>query len=180
MGKVNLLHHQLLDVTVSRLSTQIAEHHGDFSRSVILGMQPRGIYLAERIRKKLLQFYQTDLPIGQLDATFFRDDFRRRPDPLVPNTTSIPFLIEGKRVILVDDVLYTGRTIRAALSAMMDFGRPDSVELLALIDRKYSRDLPIQPDYIGKVVNTIQSQRVIVEWTEQGFTEDNIWLVNKD
>ena len=178
MAKVNILNSQLIDVLISRLSRQLLENHPDFSQSVILGLQPRGIFLADRIRTRLKELEGIDAPVGYLDATFYRDDFRRRDTPLLPNANSLPFSLEAKSVILVDDVLYTGRTVRAALDAMMDWGRPTAVELLALVDRKYSRHLPIEPDYVGKQVNTIQSQRVIVEWREQGFAEDNIWLVN--
>ena len=110
--------------------------------------------------------------------TFYRDDFRRRDEPIKANTTSIPFVIEDMNVILIDDVLYTGRSVRAALDAMIAFGRPQKVELLVLINRRYSRDLPIAPDYVGKNVNTVQSQHVLVEWKEQGAENDNIWLIN--
>lgn len=122
---------------------------------------------------------QVQIPLGYLDTTFYRDDFRRRNEPLKANSTFMPFVIEEKRVLLVDDVLYTGRTIRAALSALAEFGRPQKVELLVLIDRIYSRDLPIQPDYVGRAVNTILSQRVQVEWKEQGNATDQIYLVTQ-
>ncbi len=180
MAKINILNERLIDIMISRLGQQIIENHGTAGGSVILGMQPRGIFLAERIRKRVLELGGPALPAGQLDTTFFRDDFRRRDELLKPNTTHVPFIIEDQKVVLVDDVLYTGRTVRAALSAMMAFGRPSKVELLTLVDRKYSRDLPIEANYVGKSVNTIQSQKVIVEWREQGFETDNIWLVNRD
>jgi pyrimidine operon attenuation protein/uracil phosphoribosyltransferase len=112
-----------------------------------------------------------------LDITFFRDDFRRREKPLSANTTKIDFLIEGKKVVLIDDVLYTGRTVRAALDAMLAFGRPESVDCLVLIDRKYTRNLPIEANYIGKAVHTLEKQRVKVELREQGFEQDSVWLV---
>lgn len=179
MAKVNLYSNQLIDITISRLSQQLVENHGDFANSVILGLQPRGIFFAERIHERLKELEGVEIPVGYIDPTFYRDDFRRKDGPLKPNATKVPFIIEEKKVILVDDVLYTGRTVRAAISAMLAFGRPTSVELLTLIDRKYSRHLPIEPDYTGQSVNTIQSQKVIVEWKEQGFEEDNIWLVNQ-
>lgn len=179
MAKIHLYNSVLINITISRLSRQLAENHGDFSDSVILGLQPRGVFFAERIRKRLQALEQVTLPLGYIDSTFYRDDFRKKGAPLRANTTKIPFDIEEKRVILIDDVLYTGRSVRAAISAMLSFGRPSEVELLVLINRKYGRHLPIEPNYIGQSVNTIQSQRVIVEWKEQGFAEDNIWLANQ-
>ncbi len=180
MPRILLLDNQLLRITIDRLCHELVEKHEDFGQSVILGMQPRGRFLADRIHARLNYLFGIELPIGYLDTTFYRDDFRRRAEPLKANVNHIPFLIEGKRVILVDDVLFTGRTVRAALSAMAEFGRPQSVELVTLIDRQYSRDLPIQPDYIGKKVSTILSQKVIVEWCEQGFEEDRIWLISQE
>jgi len=180
MSKRSLLHSRLLDITVSRLAQQLVEYHYPFENSVLLGMQPRGVFFASRIADKLEEILGHRVPLGKLDVTFYRDDFRRRIKPIKANTTEIPFPLENKRVILVDDVLYTGRTVRSALDAMIDFGRPAKVELLILIDRVYSRDLPIEPTYVGKHVNTLDSQRVLVEWKEQGAKEDNIWLINKE
>lgn len=179
MQKKLVLDSRLLEITINRLSQQLIEKHDDFADTVILGMQPRGIFLAERIRKKLEHILQKNILIGYLDTTFYRDDFRRRVTPLKANATHVPFIIEDKKVVLIDDVLYTGRTVRAALDAMNAFGRPRKVELLALVNRKYSRDLPIEPDYIGKQVNTIESQKVLVEWIEQGAESDNIWIISK-
>lgn len=167
----------LLEIVVSRLTQQLIENHQDFADTVLLGMQPRGIYFAERVSRELSRALDHAVPLGYLDATFYRDDFRRRDTPLRPNTTHVPFVIENKRVILIDDVLATGRMVRAALDAMTAFGRPRKVELLVLIDRRYNRDLPIKPDYTGMKVNTLESQRVLVEWTEQGADADRIWLV---
>ena len=177
-----ILSSPLLEIVVSRLAQELIEKHQDFANTVLLGMQPRGIFFAERISRELNRAMNGTLsghnvPLGYLDATFYRDDFRRRGTPLRPNTTHVPFVIEDKRVILIDDVLATGRMVRAALDAMTAFGRPRQVELLVLIDRRYNRDLPIKPDYTGKRVNTLESQRVLVEWTEQGAEADRIWLV---
>jgi pyrimidine operon attenuation protein / uracil phosphoribosyltransferase len=180
MQKKLILDSDLLDITVSRLCQELIENHNDFADTVILGMQPRGIYLAELIHEKLKAITKKDIPLGYLDATFHRDDFRRREIPAKGNETRIPFVIENKKVVLVDDVLFTGRTIRAALDAMIAFGRPAKVELLVLIDRKYNRDLPIAADYVGKVVNTLPSQRVLVELQAQGHKQNKIWLTNKD
>ncbi|MDE0471476.1 MAG: bifunctional pyr operon transcriptional regulator/uracil phosphoribosyltransferase PyrR [Ekhidna sp.] len=179
MQKRLLFDGQLLKVTIGRLCRQLIEVHNDFSDTVIIGLQPRGIFLAERIKDELVRMHPQGVLLGYLDATFHRDDLRRRDKPVAPSQTKIPFLIENKKVILVDDVLFTGRTVRAALDAINTFGRPAKVELLVLIDRLYSRHIPLKADYIGRKVNTIQSQRVLVELKEQG-EEDNIWLVNKE
>lgn len=172
-----ILSSPLLEIVVSRLAQELIEKHQDFADTVLLGMQPRGIHFADRIGRELNRTLGRDVPLGYLDATFYRDDFRRRDSPLRANTTHVPFVIENKRVILIDDVLATGRMVRAALDAMTAFGRPRKVELMVLIDRRYNRDLPIKPDFTGKRVNTIESQRVLVEWTEQGAEADRIWLV---
>jgi pyrimidine operon attenuation protein / uracil phosphoribosyltransferase len=180
MQKKLILDSELLDITISRLCQQLIENHDDFSNSVIIGMQPRGIFVADILHRKLEKDTKKQIPLGYLDATFYRDDFRRRETPAKANETRIPFIIEGKNVVLVDDVLFTGRTIRAALDAMIAFGRPAKVELLVLIDRKYNRELPINADYVGKVVNTLSTQRVLVELEAQGHKQNKIWLINKD
>jgi pyrimidine operon attenuation protein/uracil phosphoribosyltransferase len=173
-----ILSSPLLEIMTSRLCQQLIENHQDFSNSVVMGLQPRGIYFAERIIAELRERTGKDIPMGYLDATFYRDDFRRRESPLLPNKTNVPFLIEGKRVILIDDVLASGRMVRAAMDAMTAFGRPKTVELMVLIDRRYNRELPIDPNYVGMKVSTVESQRVQVEWKEQGFESDRIWMVD--
>ncbi len=156
---------KLLDVTITRLCYQLIEVHNDFKESVIIGLQPRGVYLARRIHKKLSEILKSkNIHLGELDTTFYRDDFRKKE--LIPNRTNIDFIIEDKNVIMIDDVLFTGRTIRAGLDAMLAFGRPKDVELLVLIDRRFKRHLPIQAKYIGKVIDSIETQNVKVEWTE--------------
>jgi pyrimidine operon attenuation protein/uracil phosphoribosyltransferase len=180
MQKKLILDSDLLDITLSRLCQQLIEKHNDFAESAILGMQPRGIYLAELIHQKLEKALRKKIDLGYLDVTFHRDDFRRREIPIKANETRVPFLIENRNVVLVDDVLFTGRTVRAAMDAMIAFGRPKKVELLVLIDRKYNRDLPINPDYVGKAVNTLASQRVQVEWQAQGNKQNKIWLINQE
>jgi pyrimidine operon attenuation protein/uracil phosphoribosyltransferase len=180
MQKKLILDSDLLDITLSRLCQQLIENHNDFAESAILGMQPRGIYLAELIHQKLEKTLRKKIDLGYLDVTFHRDDFRRREIPIKANETRVPFLIENRNVVLVDDVLFTGRTVRAAMDAMIAFGRPKKVELLVLIDRKYNRDLPINPDYVGKAVNTLASQRVQVEWQAQGNKQNKIWLINQE
>ncbi len=175
-----LLGHPQLAITIGRLCQELIENHGNFQDSVIIGLQPRGIFLAERIKARLGEFTDQDIKLGHLDSTFYRDDFRRRESPKRANETTIDFLIEDKKVILIDDVFYTGRSVRAALDAMIAFGRPEKVELLVLVERKYSRHVPIKPDYVGRHVNTIDTQKVLVEWKEQGLDDDNIWLINKE
>jgi pyrimidine operon attenuation protein/uracil phosphoribosyltransferase len=173
-----ILSSPLLEIMISRLCQQLIENHQDFDNTVIMGLQPRGIFFAERVVAELSERTGKNIPFGHLDATFYRDDFRRRDSPLLPNKTNVPFLIEGKRVILIDDVLASGRMVRAALDAMTAFGRPKMVELMVLIDRRYNRELPIEPDYVGMKVSTLESQRVQVEWKEQGFEADHIWMVD--
>lgn len=180
MEKRLILDTDLLQITINRLVEELIENHKDFKDTLLIGLQPRGIFLAQRIQKRLNERLNKELPVGYLDTTFYRDDFRRRDTPLQANATKIPFIIEDKKVILIDDVLFTGRTVRAAMDAMIAFGRPRLVELLTFIDRKYTRDLPIQPDYVGKKVNTIKTQRVLVEWTDQGAESDQIWLVTNE
>jgi pyrimidine operon attenuation protein/uracil phosphoribosyltransferase len=179
MQKKLIFDSDLLDITLSRLCEQLIENHSSFENCVMLGLQPRGIFLAELIHKRLKSLTKKDIPLGYLDTTFYRDDFRRRDTPAKASETKVPFVIEGKDVILIDDVLYTGRSVRAALDAMIAFGRPAKVELLVLVDRANTRDLPIAADYVGKLVNTIESQRVLVELEAQGHKKNKIWLVNK-
>lgn len=157
-----------LAITIDRLCHQLVENHLDFSQTVLIGLQPRGIYLSDRIYRTL-QKLLPGVPIhyGRLDITFYRDDFNKGTQLHVPNETDIDFSIENRKVVLVDDVLYTGRTTRSALDAMLDFGRPSAVELLVLIDRRFSRQLPIQPDYTGRTIDAIISEKVKVLWKER-------------
>jgi len=168
-----------LEITLDRLCQQLIENHGNFEDSVIIGLQPRGIYLASAIHRKLKKLTGKSIPLGFLDATFHRDDFRRREIPVKASQTKIDFVIEDKKVILIDDVLFTGRTVRSAMDAMMSFGRPEKVELLVLIDRIRTRDLPISANYTGKAVNTLSTQKILVELTEQGAAQNRIWLTTQ-
>lgn len=161
-----ILNEQQLDLTIRRLGHQILENNADPEQFVLIGLQPRGIYFSDRI----FQIIRKECPgkniyYGKLDITFYRDDIRKELH--VPNHTDIPFSIENKTVILMDDVLHTGRTIRAALDALLDFGRPAKVELCVLIDRRFSRQLPIHPDYTGKAIDSLMAQKVIVRWKEK-------------
>jgi len=172
-----LLEKTKFDVTIKRLCHQLIEVHNDFSKTVIIGLQPRGIYLARRIQKELEQILKVKkVNCGELDITFYRDDFRKKE--LIPNRTNIDFIIEEKNVVLVDDVLFTGRTIRAGLDAMLAFGRPNDVELLVLVDRRFARHVPIQAKYVGITIDSIESQNVKVDWKETDG-KDKITLLDK-
>lgn len=161
----SILNKEQLNITIHRLCHQLMENHNNFSNTVIIGLQPRGVLLADRLQKCLNEIHSDfKVALGSLDITFYRDDFRRREDPLLPSSTQLNVSLEDKKVVLVDDVLFTGRTVRAALDAILDFGRPSSVELLVLIDRRLSRHLPIQPDYVGHTVDVVAEERVKVEW----------------
>lgn len=166
MEKQVILDDQQVQLTMNRLAYQLIENHDDFSSTVLIGLQPRGIHVLQRLKTILEEITQHSVTCGQLDITFYRDDFRRRERPLIPSATNIDFSIENKKVVLIDDVLYTGRTIRSGLDALLAFGRPTCVELLVLVDRRFQRDLPIQADYTGKAVDTLNSERVSVEWKE--------------
>ena len=179
MEKQVILNSKHLELTLKRLSHELIESHNDFSDTVLVGLQPRGIYVVSQLKKQLEIILGKEIVCGNLDITFFRDDFRRREKPLIPSITNIDFSLENKKVVLVDDVLYTGRTIRAGLDALLTFGRPSKVELLVLIDRRFRRDLPIQADYVGKMVDSLISERVSVEWQETEG-EDKIVLYTKD
>jgi pyrimidine operon attenuation protein/uracil phosphoribosyltransferase len=168
------------NIIVERLSHQLIENHDDFRETVLIGIQPRGIHLCNRIHQKLSSIISNSIiKVGNLDITFYRDDFRRRQDPLEPQAIDIDFSIEEKNVVLIDDVLYTGRSVRAAMDALLAFGRPKSVELMTLIDRRFSRHLPIQPNYVGQKIDTITSEKVIVEWEELNG-KDQVILLNSE
>lgn len=167
MKDKTLLDHTALNYTLHRLAYEVYEQHTDFSNLAFISLQPRGIALGKRIVAQLKTLVKgQDIQHGTLDVTFYRDDFRRRDEVLVPSSTDLDLSIEGKEVILIDDVLFTGRTVRSGLDALLDFGRPKHVELLVLIDRRFSRELPVQPDYTGKIVDVVRDERVKVEWTE--------------
>jgi pyrimidine operon attenuation protein/uracil phosphoribosyltransferase len=179
MQNLTLLDGQKFQITIQRLCRQLIENHNDFSESVLIGIQPRGIYLARRVAEELRKILPGKTILqGDLDITFYRDDFRRRESQLIPNQTKIDFVIEDKKVIMMDDVLWTGRTIRAAMDAMQAFGRPQKVELLVLVDRRYSRHIPVSADYVGIEVDSIASQKVVVSWKETD-QEDKIVLVSE-
>jgi len=178
MSQKVLLSSKEINIILHRLACQLLENHLDFRDTVLIGLQPRGIFVAKRLKKILQSEYGVkEIKLGLLDITFFRDDFRRGDKPLEASSTKIDFLVEDKKVVFIDDVLYTGRSIRAALTAIQSFGRPREIELLTLIDRRFSRHLPIQPSYRGRQVDAINEEKVKVMW-EENDGEDVIYLIN--
>jgi len=177
MSQKVLLNATEVHIALQRLACQLIEKHDTFSNTVLIGIQPRGIYLAERIKNILETDYNIkNVQLGYLDITFYRDDFRRSDKPLEANKTNINFVVEDKKVVFIDDVLFTGRSIRSALTAVQSFGRPLEIELLTLIDRRFSRHLPIQPDYRGRQVDVINNEKVKVCWKENDG-EDAVYLI---
>jgi pyrimidine operon attenuation protein/uracil phosphoribosyltransferase len=165
--KILLDHHQL-NITLQRLAHELVENHLSFDNTAIIGIQPRGVLLSDRIVQLVRQITGTEhLRYGRLDITFYRDDVHQGNTLHLPEATDIAFSIAGKKVILIDDVLHTGRTIRSAMDALLDFGRPSQIELMVLIDRHFSRELPVQPDYVGRTIDTIMTQKVKVTWGEK-------------
>ena len=179
MSQKVLLSEKEINIILHRLACQLLENHLDFKNTVLIGIQPRGTFVADRLTKILKEEYGVkEIKLGFLDITFYRDDFRRGDKTLEATKTKIDFLIEDKKVVLIDDVLYTGRSIRSALTAIQSFGRPSEIELLTLIDRRFSRHLPIQPNYRGRQVDAINDEKVKVLWKENDG-EDVIYLINK-
>ena len=162
----SILTQKQIELTVKRLAHQILENHLNLENTVLIGIQPRGIFLSDRIVNEMKRLIPAEkILYGKLDITFYRDDIRN--ELKLANTTEIPFSTAGKNIIIIDDVLWTGRTIRSALDALIDFGRPSKIELCVLIDRRFSRELPIQSDYVGRAINTFPSQKVFVRWKEK-------------
>ncbi len=179
MSQKVLLNAKAINIILHRLACQLIENHNDFANTVLIGLQPRGVFLANRLAALLKNEYHIkNLLLGCLDITFYRDDFRRGDKPLAASKTKIDFIVEDKKVVFIDDVLYTGRSIRAALTAMQSFGRPKDIELLILIDRRFSRHLPIQPNYRGRQVDAINKEKVKVNW-EENSGEDSVYLINE-
>ena len=168
-------------LTLQRLCHQLIEDHGDLGSTALIGLQPRGVFFARRFKKELEKITGiTSVLYGELDITFHRDDFRLRSVTARPSATELDFSLDDRRVLLIDDVLHTGRSIRAGLDAMLSFGRPSSVQLMVLIDRRFSRELPIQPDFVGKWVDSIDGQRVSVEWKEVDGKDRVVLLVGQE
>jgi pyrimidine operon attenuation protein/uracil phosphoribosyltransferase len=169
-----ILNARNIDIIIQRLCYELIENHNDFRDSALVGLQPRGIYFARKLRKALEEKLGKKVLYGELDITFYRDDFRKKELDIEANEVKIDFLIEDKHIVLVDDVLYTGRSVRSALDALNDFGRPRQVELLVLIDRHYTREFPIEPDYTGKEIDSRADDKVKVEWDE-----DAVWIMKR-
>lgn len=177
MSQKVLLSEKEINIILHRLACQLLENHLDFKDTVLIGIQPRGIFVAKRLTQILKEEYGVvQIQTGYLDITFYRDDFRRGDKVLEANKTDIDILVEDKKVVFIDDVLYTGRSIRAALTAIQSFGRPKEIELLTLIDRRFSRHLPIQPNYRGRQVDAINDEKVKVLWKENEG-KDVVYLV---
>ncbi len=164
--------------TIKRLCHQLIENYDDFEESCLIGIQDRGALLSDRLHQVLHNQMGVSLEYGKIDISFYRDDYRRRDKPISPSANVIDFLVEDKKVILVDDVLYTGRTIQAALMALQQYGRPAEVELLVLVDRRFNRHLPIEANYKGLTVDALDEAYVQVEWEHQNGV-DQISLYSK-
>lgn len=154
-------------LTLKRLCHQVLENHENAGDLCIIGIQDRGVFLADRLCQ-LMETMVSGRPFeyGRLDITFYRDDFRRRDKPLRASRTEMDFGIEGKKVLLVDDVLYTGRTVHAAIAALQDYGRPASIELLCMVDRRFNRHFPIRADYTGIAVDALDREYVRVQFSQ--------------
>ncbi len=159
-----ILNHNQIQLIISRLCYQILENYPDLGTLCIIGIQPRGVFFAEKIYQKLMQIVpDSAISYGKLDITFFRDDFRKGA-PLKANTTNIDFLTEDKTVLLIDDVLYTGRSIHASIAALQSFGRPKKIDLMVLIDRRFNREFPIKSNFTGMIVDSLDEAYVKVNW----------------
>lgn len=164
-----LLEKERFNLTVDRLCYELIEDFDDFANTCIIGIQPRGILFSDLLVGRLSHILgDVKFQYGKLDITFYRDDFRTRSKPLAASVTQMEFLVEEKRVLLVDDVLYTGRTIQSALTALNHYGRPKNVELVVLVDRRFNRHLPIQSDYTGITVDALDEAYVKVIWGAGG------------
>ena len=178
MPKKILLNSKKIDLILNRLVCELVENHKDFNNTVLIGLQPRGTYLIEKILDIFKKKYPNiNIKSGILDFTFFRHDFRRSEKTLKASSTQINFSIENKNVVLIDDVLFTGRSIKAAMSSIDSYGRPNSIELLVLIDRRYKREIPIQANYCGAKIDTFKGDKVNVVWNENS-KKDVIYIEN--
>ncbi len=166
-GRV-ILSSRPFQMVLDRLCYALIENYDAFEGTCVIGVQPRGVLLADRLVSRLNEILGSpSIRYGKLDITFYRDDFRKQGRPMVASQTVLEFPIEDQRVILIDDVLYTGRTIQAAMTALGDFGRPATVELLALVDRRFNRHLPIKANYVGIQVDAVDEAYVKVDWADQ-------------
>lgn len=179
-GKI-ILENKRFELTIERLCHQLIESYDKFDNTCIIGIQSRGVLLANRIHQRLLSILNIKkIEYGKLDITFYRDDFRTRVKPLTANTIEMDFLVENKNVVLVDDVLYSGRTIQAAMTALNHYGRPKKVELLTLVDRRFNRELPIKANYVGVAVDAVDEAYVHVEWSEEDGQDQILLFARKE
>ncbi len=179
-GRV-ILANERFGLTIERLCHQLIEEYDTFENACLVGIQPRGTLLADRIHTRLQEILGiSSIQYGKLDITFYRDDFRTRTVPLKASETEMDFIVEDKKVILVDDVLYTGRTVQAALTALQHYGRPQLVELIALIDRRFNRHLPIHCDYLGMTIDALDEAYVKVEWKHLEGADRVLLFANKE
>lgn len=174
-----ILDDQAIRRAITRIAHEIIERNKGIEHCVLVGIKTRGIFLAKRLAERIEQIEGTEIPVGEIDITLYRDDLTEKTsskDPILQGT-DIPVDINNLKVILVDDVLYTGRTVRAGLDALIDLGRPDQIQLAVLIDRGH-RELPIRPDYVGKNVPTSKSEVIVAKLSEYDET-DEVTIRNK-
>ena len=179
MSEKEIVDKMTMNRALTRITYEIIERHKGIDDIVLIGIKTRGIYLANRIAERLKQLEGKEVPVGEIDITLYRDDNHeiKKDEPTI-NASDVPFSIENKEVILVDDVIFTGRTIRAALDAIMDLGRPDKISLAVLVDRGH-RGLPIRADYVGKNIPTSKSEQITVS-VEEVDGSDRISIKNKN
>ncbi|MBO0436802.1 bifunctional pyr operon transcriptional regulator/uracil phosphoribosyltransferase PyrR [Vagococcus fluvialis] len=179
MSEKEIVDKMTMNRALTRITYEIIERHKGIDDIVLIGIKTRGIYLANRIAERLKQLEGKEVPVGEIDITLYRDDNHeiKKDEPTI-NASDVPFSIENKEVILVDDVIFTGRTIRAALDAIMDLGRPDKISLAVLVDRGH-RELPIRADYVGKNIPTSKSEQITVS-VEEVDGSDRISIKNKN
>ncbi|MFC1485317.1 bifunctional pyr operon transcriptional regulator/uracil phosphoribosyltransferase PyrR [bacterium] len=168
----------ILEKTLNRMVTEVLERNHDLENLVLIGLQTRGVFLAERIRDKIKKLENVTIPVGVLDISLYRDDFAENKTDMCLKKTDFPFSIDEKKIILVDDVLHTGRSVRAAMECIMDFGRPKAIRFAALIDRGH-RELPIQPDFVGKKFITIPDNELISVNLKEIDGKDCVILLEK-
>ena len=157
-----ILNKKQIDIIFERLCHELIENHDDFENTVLVSLMPRGRNIGRKIHKKLEKIIDKKIHYGELDSYFYRDDLRIKSQPIVPHKMSMNVTVDDMKVVLIDDVLYTGRSVRSAIDAIMPFGRPKTIELLVLINRRLTRELPIEPNYVGKEVDSIDSEKVVV------------------
>ncbi|MFZ1457103.1 MAG: bifunctional pyr operon transcriptional regulator/uracil phosphoribosyltransferase PyrR [Saprospiraceae bacterium] len=179
-GRV-ILTSERIQLTIQRLCHHILENHQDTTNLCIVGIQERGVLLAEKIRQQLVNMLgEQHFKYGMLDITFYRDDFRRRDTPIRASATDISFTVENRDIILIDDVLYTGRTVHAAIAAIQDLGRPRKIEMLCMVDRRFNRHFPIKADYLGIAVDAVEEAYVRVRWKEKDGEDAVLLFAGKD